>query len=122
MRPFGFVLLVLLPSVSQGQADSGTVRVTYELVKGDRVSATYDQSRSAGGFPLVATSRAAPPRALPPGRTVARPMRLVGCNRNTRRGTYTVEFDATIGRIDGRCERGCKSTRFTNSTSDRLWF
>ena len=120
MRPFGFVLLVLLPSVSQGQADSGTVRVTYELVKGDRVSATYDQSRTAGSFPLVATSRSAPPRALPPGRTVARPMRLVGCNRNTRRGTYTVEFDATIG-PDGPKVSGPPGAQLTLQVGGYPW-
>lgn len=115
VRPFGFGLLLLLPSVSQAQADSGTVRITYALVAGDRVTASYDQSRSAGGFPL-----AAPSRRVQPGRTVAKPMRLVGCNRNTRRGTYTVEFDATIG-PDGPKIGGAPGAQLTLQVGGYPW-
>jgi len=115
MRLFGVVLLVLSPVVSHAQADSGTVRVTYELVKGDRVSASYELSRSAGGFPLVAPSRTAQP-----GRKVAKPMRLVGCNQNTRRGTYTVEFDATIG-PDGPKSGGAPGAQLTLQVGGYPW-
>jgi len=96
MRPLVLLLLALVPSVTQAQVDSGTVRITYELVAGNRVSGSYDQLRSAGSFPLVA-----PPRTVQPGRRVATPLRLIGCFRNNRRGLYNVDFDATLG-VDGQ--------------------
>jgi len=92
MRPFGFILFVLLPSVTRAQTDSGTIKLTYEILAGGRVSSSYQLSRSAGGFPLLA-----PSQSVQRGRRVAAPVRLVGCMQNKRIGTYTLGFDATIG-------------------------
>lgn len=84
--------LCLLPRLALAQRDSGTVRVTYEMLKGAVVSATFDESRTAGFFPFVYQGRTARP-----GRRVAVPMRPQGCARNERLGTYTVNFDAAFG-------------------------
>jgi len=92
MRVFAAVLLLLVPHTARAQADSGTIKLTYEILAGDRVSSTYQLSRSAGGFPALA-----PAQMALRGRKVAAPMRLVGCLLNKRIGTYTLAFDATIG-------------------------
>lgn len=92
MRLIVLMILLVVPGLAIAQADSGTVQITYQLLKGSSVSASFDETKPAGAFPLV-------PRGRPvqPGRKVATPLRLQGCARNTRRGTYNVEFDAGLG-------------------------
>lgn len=92
MRRIAVMLFLLAPSVAAAQADSGTVRITYELLKGDVRTAAYDQTLPAGMFPYV------PVGTRPtPGRKVPRPLRLQGCAQNAKRGTYNVEFFAALG-------------------------
>lgn len=88
-----FALIMICASTSSmARGSPGTVRVTYEVLKGAAVTATFDVTKEAGFFPFVYKGRAAMP-----GRKVATPMHQQGCARNAARGTYTVEFDASFG-------------------------
>jgi hypothetical protein len=92
MRLIALAFLLIIPRVSVAQADSGTVQVTYQVLKGTSVSASFDETRPAGAFPLVPKGR-----PVQPGRKVATPLRLQGCAHNTRRGIYNVEFNTALG-------------------------
>lgn len=91
MRQIACAIVLLLPVLAHAQADSGTVRVTYDVLKGATRSASFDTTLQAGAFPYVPIGRPATPE-----RRVATPLRLQGCARNARRGTYTVEFNTAM--------------------------
>ena len=91
MRQIACVIVLLVPVLAHAQADSGTVRVTYEVMKGGTRSAAFDTTLQAGFFPYVPIGR---PDIR--GSRVARPLRLQGCARNARRGTYNIEFNTAM--------------------------
>jgi hypothetical protein len=91
---FFLVTLALngLSSNALAQNAAATIRLTYEVLKGDVVTANFDQTKEAGFFPLIYKGQSAIA-----GRKVATPMRLQGCARHETRGTYNVEFNDGFG-------------------------
>jgi len=115
MRPAFLLALFLLPHLARAQSDSGSVRVTYELLQGMTVKGSAAESMVAGFFPLRYKGI-----APVPGRKVAVPVRLQGCARNRARGTYTVEVNASFG-PEGLSAGGAKGAQLSLQVGGYSW-